>query len=65
MIEDEMQNQWGCGLVVNHQHPGNKTFQDLDAKIRSDITSFKLHSVAVSGTTANTTALNSASQYDI
>ena len=58
-----MQNQWGCDLVLSPPHAGSKTFQDLDRRVRSDVVGYKLHSVAVSGTEANSKALLCASEY--
>ena len=65
MTDDEMQNTWGCGLVIASSHHGSKTFQDLDGKIRSDVTGYKLLSIEVCGTDANQTALLNASNFDM
>ena len=63
MGDDQMQNQWGCDLVLSPPHAASKTFQDLDRRVRSDVVGYKLHSVTVSGTEANSKALLCASEY--
>lgn len=64
-MDDEMDNMWGCNLVHRMGRFPDKRFCDMELAVTEAVRGFSLHSFEISGTSANKTAIELATDYEV